>query len=114
MNVQESMMILNARTKKSGNLSNTPHLTPSHECPVYDTKLSDGEVPVMLKLLGMLSTPSLLSLPGSLWPGVVVPDKFLPMGQVEIKYVLNRNWIEWNRIVLTVKLCTYAKVNCLK
>ena len=32
-----------------------------NECPEYDTKLSDGEVPVMK------STPSLPSLPGSLW-----------------------------------------------
>ena len=33
-----------------------------NECPVYDTKQSDGEVPVMLELWGMLSTPSLPSI----------------------------------------------------
>ena len=36
----------------------------------YDTKQSDGEVPVMLELWGMRSTPSLPSLPvhsGSEW-----------------------------------------------
>ena len=29
----------------------------------------------MLELWGMQSTPSLPSLPGPLWPGVVAPDK---------------------------------------
>ena len=38
----------------------------------------------MLKLWGMWSTPSLSSLPGPLWPGVVAPDK----GPI---YELNRN-----------------------
>ena len=46
----------------------------------YDTKQSDGEAPVMLKLWGMQSTPSLLFLPGPLWPGVVAPDRVLSMG----------------------------------
>ena len=48
---------------------------PLNECPGYDTKQSDGEVPAMLELWGMRSTPSLPSLPGPLWPGVVAPDK---------------------------------------
>ena len=48
---------------------------PPNECPGYDTKQSDGEVPAVLELWGMRSTPSLPSLPGSLWPGVVAPDK---------------------------------------
>ena len=42
-----------------------------HECPVYDTKQSDGEVPVMLEPWGIRSTSSLPLLPGSLWPGVL-------------------------------------------
>ncbi len=46
----------------------------------YDTKQSDGEVPAILELWGMRSTPSLPSLPGSLWPGVVAPDRALSMG----------------------------------
>ena len=49
----------------------------------------------MLELWGMQSTPSLLSLPDPLWPGVVAPDRVLSMSQIEIK-------------------CTYAKMNCLK
>ena len=38
-------------------------------------KQSDGEVPEMLELWGMRSTPSFPSLPGLLWPGVVAPYK---------------------------------------
>ena len=65
------------------------------ECPGYDTKQSDAEVPVMLELWGMQSTPSLPSLLGPLWPRVVAPDKGPING-------LNRT-----------RLCTYAKLNCL-
>ena len=32
----------------------------------------------------MWSTPLLPSFPGSLWPGVVPPDRVLPMGQIEV------------------------------
>ena len=42
----------------------------------------------MLEPWGMRSTPSLLSLPGTFWPGVVAPDKFLSMGQIELNCVL--------------------------
>ena len=51
-----------------------------YKCPGYDNKLSDGEVPAMLELWGMRSTPSLSSLPGPFWPGVVAPDRALSMG----------------------------------
>ena len=54
-----------------------PH---SNEGPGYDTKQSDGEVPVMLELCGIRSTPSLPLLPGPLWPGMVAPDRALSMG----------------------------------
>ena len=53
---------------------------PPNECPEYDTKQSDGEVPVILELWGMWSTPSLPLTPGPLWPGVVVPNRVLFMG----------------------------------
>ena len=46
----------------------------------------------MLELWGMWSTPSLPSLPGPLWPGVVAPDRVLSVGQIE-------------------QNCTYAKLN---
>ena len=40
-------------------------LDPPNEYLGYDTKQSEGEAPVTLKLQGMRSTPSLPSLPGS-------------------------------------------------
>ena len=64
-------------------------LDPPNECPGYDTKQSDGEVPAVLELWGIQSTPSLPSLPGPLWLGVVAPDK----GPI---YGLNRT----NRILM--------------
>ena len=53
---------------------------PPNESPGYDTKQSDGEVPAVPELWRMRSTPSLPSLPGPLWPGVVAPDWALSMG----------------------------------
>ena len=46
------------------------------ECPGYDIKQSDGEVPVMLELWEMWRTALL----PSHWPGVVAPDRTLSMG----------------------------------
>ena len=57
---------------------------PPNEWLGYDTKQSDGEVPAMLELWGMWNTPSLPSLPGPLWPGVVAPDRALSMGWIEL------------------------------
>ena len=51
-----------------------------NQYPGYDTKQSDGEAPVMLGLWEMQSTPLLQSLPGTLWPRVVAPDRVLSMG----------------------------------
>ena len=62
---------------------------PPNQHPGYDTKQSDGEVPVMLELLEMQSTPSLPSLPGLLRPGVVAPDSLLSMGQIELNCTYN-------------------------
>ena len=56
----------------------------------------------------MQSSPSLPSLPGPLWPGVVAPDK----GSI---YGLNRTklwFLEFS--VFAFKLLIYAKLNCLK
>ena len=61
--------------------------------PGYDTKQSDGEVPVMLELWEMRRTPSLPSLPGPLWPGGVAHDKVLSMGQIELNCIFMLNWI---------------------
>ena len=52
-------------------------ITLTNECPRYDPKHSDGEVPVMQDLWVMRNTPSLLSSTGSLWPRVIAPDRLL-------------------------------------
>ena len=54
----------------------------NNEYPGYDTKQSDGEVPVILELWGMWVTSSFPLLPGPLWPGMVAPDRVLSMGQI--------------------------------
>ena len=48
---------------------------------------------LMVELWGMWRTPSLPSLPGQLWPGVVAPERILYMGQIELNCVLSLNWI---------------------
>ena len=100
--------------------------TTPNECPGYDTKQSDGEVPGILELWGMRSTSLLSSLPGPLWPGVVAPDKGPINGLnrtkrwlafiafIHLNCVLMLNWIARNRTVLTSKLRTYAELNYLK
>ena len=45
----------------------------------------------MLELWGMRSTPSLPSLSGPLYPGVVAPDKVLSMSYIELNSVLMLN-----------------------
>ena len=69
-----------------------------NECPRYDTKQSDGEIPVMLELCGMQSTPYI-----AFAPDVVAPDRVLSMGQIELNCVLWLNWIVWNRTVYMYK-----------
>ena len=75
------------------------------QSPGYCPKQSDNEVPVMLVLWGMLSTPPLpLPLPpGPLWSGAVDPDRVLSVGQEELNCVLMLNWIVWNRSVSRYK-----------
>ena len=65
--------------------------TTPQQFPGYDTKQFDSELPVMLELWAMLSTPSLPSLLDSLWPGVVALDRVLSVGQIEPNYVLMLN-----------------------
>ena len=72
---------------------------PTNECPGYDTKQSDAEVPVLLELWGMRCTPSLTLLAGQLRPGVVALDRALSMGQIELNcgfdssLILHLNWV---------------------
>ena len=49
-------------------------------------KQSDGEVPVLVELWGIGSTPSLPLLQDPLWPGVVALDRTLSMGQIELNW----------------------------
>ena len=74
-------------------------LDSPNESPGYDAKQSDGEAPVILEIWGMRSTPSLPSLLGPLWPGVVAPDRVQFMGQIEVKSVLMLDWIVQSRTV---------------
>ena len=57
----------------------------------------------MLKFWGMQITPLLPSLPGSLWPGVVVLDRILSMDQKELFDIYTE-----------YKQMSYAKLNYLK
>ena len=59
-------------------------LDSPNECLGYDTKQSDGKVPVMLELWGMRSAPLLPLLLGPLWSRVDAPYRVLSMGQIEI------------------------------
>ena len=52
-----------------------------NRCPGYDTKQSGGEAPVMLVIW---RTPSLPSLSGPFWLGVVVRDRVLSMDHLEV------------------------------
>ena len=45
----------------------------------------------MMELCGMQSTATLPSLPGSLRPTVVAPDRVLSVGQIELNSVLMLN-----------------------
>ena len=62
----------------------------------------------MLEIWLMRSTPSLASLPGSLLPGVVAPDRVLSMGQIELNCGFK------SLLFFAFKLRVYAKLNCLK
>ena len=72
-----------------------------NECPVYDSKNSDGEAALTLELW---EVPLLPSLSGPVWPGVVVCDKARSMGQIELNCLLTLNWIVWNRTVYMHKM----------
>ena len=63
----------------------------SNENPGYDTKQSDVEAPVILKLWGMRSTPLLPPLLGPLSPDVVTPHRVLSMAQIKLNCELMLN-----------------------
>ena len=68
---------------EDANCNSSEGQDPLTECPGYDTKLSDGEVPV-LKFWGMWNIPLLPLFPGSLWHGMIIPVRVPSMGQIEI------------------------------
>ena len=72
---QQKMVAQSAATVEYTDCFSAEGYDPPNGCPGYDTKQSDGEVSVMLKLWVMWKIPLLPSLPGSLWPGVVAHDK---------------------------------------
>ena len=77
-------------------------LPPINDCPGYDTKVSDGEPPV-LELCGIWNTPSLPLLPDPLSPGVVVPiGQFL----TEVPAVVGESVIYWASTETSIKRCT--------
>ena len=61
---------------------------------IYDFKQSDGEVPVMLELWGMQSSPSLTLFLGPHWPEMVAPDRALSMGWIDLTAYLCKNETE--------------------
>ena len=75
-----------------------------NECPRYDTKQSDREVPVTLERWGMQITPLLQSLSGPLWVGVVAPNRVISMVV---------SWLT-GCFFFAFKLHICAKLNCLK
>ena len=58
-------------------------ISTSTEYPSHDNQSSDSDS-LVLEHWGIWSTPSLLLLPGCLWPKVVAPDMFISMGQIEL------------------------------
>ena len=70
----------------------------------------------MLALWGMRSTPSLPSLPGPLWSGVVAPDRALSIGEIELNCVLMLNWFVWFRTVWLTWIAwnrnVFGQLNC--
>ena len=58
---------------------------PLNKWPGYDSKQSDGEVPVML---GNAEYPFIAITPRSVLARVVAPDRFFFMGQIELNCVL--------------------------
>ena len=93
-------------------LQNTPTAslqrskTPPRRVRRCDVKQYNDEAPVMLEFWGMQSTPSLLPLPGPLWPRMVLPERVESMGQKGLLTFelwannwLMLKWMVWNRTI---------------
>ena len=77
------LLIAWARAVEYANCTSEEGLGSLNQCLRYDTKQSDGEAAV-LKIRGILSTPSMLLHPGPFWLGVVVTHRAQSMGQIEL------------------------------
>ena len=77
-----------------------------NECPGYDSKQSDGEVPVTLGFLGNTEHPfiaiapkSTLARRGSTWKGPIYGlDRTNSI--LLLNWIVWLNWIAWNRNIL--------------
>ena len=63
--------------------------------------MTSSESPMILVFWGTRDNPSLPSLLGPLWPGVVAPDRVLSMNQIEMLHIHTMR-----------KQITYARFNC--
>ena len=67
-------------------------------------KQSDGEALVMLDLWGGRGNPSLLSLPGPLWPGVIAPEILVnEVKWFQVLICITDNSIKYQSFIYTVK-----------
>ena len=88
-------------------------ISPLHpnDCPVYDTKQSDGELPVMLELWRIRNTPSLpsllgpLSRSGSTWKALIYRSNWT-VGFLNSVQTNDLRWIE----LLEIELFDYFTV----
>ena len=56
---------------------------------------------IVLNFWGMQRNSSLPLFPGSLWLGVVAPDRDLSLGQIELNSVITLNWIVLKKLFFT-------------
>ena len=102
--IWRAILLSRLRLKNTPSVSLQKGKTLSNKCPGYNTKQSDGEVPIMLELWGMQSIPLLPSLPFPLWLRVVATDRVLSMRILEVNCVLMLNWIAWNKTIFDIVL----------
>ena len=79
----------------------------SPECSGYDIKPSDVEEALVVERWGMWRTPSLLTLPGPLRPGVIVLVRISSLSQISIcNHFINlkpSNCVQTNKLWLVLK-----------
>ena len=95
-----------------------PTNQPINACPVYDSKQSDSEVPVVRELSGMRITPSLPSLPGPLCLSVIALDRVISIDQIELYVYLCQTELLEMKLIIYIKmdlaLNNLQRLNCPK